>query len=187
MEYVDKFISSYSSHSFQKIQFCPQNDSHGKFLDINSEFRRKVGERLINGQCIGTGEILRDIMLEESKFSEATWGATNLLSEIAALLLIQTGSQYLKAFFEAKERTFDTDCALNGNIVEVAVIQGIINELSDGNLKSSDFYIDYFQDYVPSVKKLSNYQQKANEKILEKYNNSKIKVAKPWWRRVFKT
>lgn len=33
----------------------------------------------------------------------------------------------------------------------------------------------HFQDYVPSVKKLSNYQQKANERILEKYNNSKTR------------
>src|SRR6185369_17804322 len=95
---IEQFVRDYDEGQRQRIEFAWNGKHASEFQDANQEFRSKAVSFVCENSGQGSLELLRDLFIEESKWSVHAWGAPLTFANLGALLLTRGGVHYLPDF-----------------------------------------------------------------------------------------
>jgi len=148
---IEKFIKDYTQKDKSKIDIKIENEQ-----DINRDFRDSVSRELTDKQ-IGSLELIRDIYFIEGKYCKFAWGSTYFLNPLAELFLRKGGAEVVDEFFDVKDISFDTSCAIDAYGLKLEELEKILQGLKEikqkePDRKNIDFNIGYFEDKIKEKK-----------------------------------
>lgn len=140
---TEQFVRGYETGQRSRIEFAWNGKHASEFHDANQDFRSKVVACICENSGQGSPELLRDLFIEESKWSVEAWCAPFTFAKLGALLLTRGGVDYLPDFLEGFTASFDTFGACHqmelDPIVRSALIRHVqqqLNETSDERTKT---------------------------------------------------
>lgn len=144
---IEDFINNYTQKDKSKIDIDFVDEQ-----DRNVEFRDSVSKELTTKQ-IGSLELLRDILFIEGEYCKAIWGSTYYLNPLAKLFLKKGGASVVDEYFQVKDISFDTSCAIDAYSLKLEELEEILQGLKEmkqkePERKNIDFYIGYFEDKI---------------------------------------
>lgn len=146
---INKFIEEYNpNNDYSRICFSWDSGLGAKCKDSNQEFREKISIFICLHNDIRVSELLlRDIIQEIGRESQASWGAPEYLFLLSERLLRETGGKYIETFGEMLFRNMDTYGACISIDFTDIDIESILNELNqkECNDRSITNLIEYFE------------------------------------------
>jgi len=93
----------------------------------------------------------------EGKYCEAIWGSTHFLNPLAELFLRKGGAEVVDEYFDVKDISFDTSCAIDAYSLKIHELEEILQGLKkikqkEPDRKNIDFNIGYFEDKIKEKK-----------------------------------
>jgi hypothetical protein len=132
---IEQFVRDYDGSQKQRIEFAWNGKHASEFLDANQEFRSNVVAFVCENSGQGSLELLRDLFIEESKWSVQAWCAPFTFANLGGLLLTRGGVDYLPNFLDGFNASFDTFGACHqidlDPIVASALLRHALQQLND--------------------------------------------------------
>jgi len=129
MNEIEEFVRAYDGSQISAIEFGWNNKHAADFFDSNEEFRSKVVAFVCEDPGRSSIELIRDLFLEESRWSVQAWCAPFTFPELVALLLFRGGLDYLPDFLEGFSASFDTFGACHGMHLDPLIIASLLRSL----------------------------------------------------------
>jgi hypothetical protein len=108
MNDIEQFVRDYNGSQKHRIEFAWNGKHASEFRDANQEFRSHVVAFVCEHSGQGSVELLRDLFIEDSKWSVQAWCAPFTFATLGGLLLTRGGVDYLSDFLEGFNASFDT-------------------------------------------------------------------------------
>jgi hypothetical protein len=176
------FSTGYTSQDQVKFSFN-WNGKHAKELvDSNQEFRRNLIKFVIeNDQLYFPIDLIRDIYLEEAKWSVQAWSVGFDFHKLGERLIRFGKNMYINDFLIGAFSSFDTYCSSRMMNLEIFEVELVLEELKR-RLKDPDFKeykdkyesgIELFESYIKGNQRQGLYQLNGDVQV------TNVRIVKP--------
>lgn len=129
MDEIVEFTRTYTSNQRPRIEFAWNGKHAADLCDANRDFRSSVDSFICEDPGQAQIELIRDLFIEESKWSIEAWCAPFTFPRLGELLLTRGGADYLTDFLQGCFASFDTLGACHQMKIDPVVIAPLIREL----------------------------------------------------------
>jgi hypothetical protein len=129
MNEIEEFVRTYDGSQKNAIEFSWNNKHAAEFFDSNQDFRSKVVAFICEDPGRSSIELIRDLFIEESKWSVQAWCAPFTFADLGALLLSRGGPDHLSDFLDGFSASFDTFGACHGMNLDPLIIASLLRSL----------------------------------------------------------
>lgn len=135
---IEQFVRGYGPGQRRRIEFAWNGKHASEFHDANQEFRSNVVAFVCENSGQGSVELLRDLFIEESKWSVQAWCAPFTFANLGALLLNRGGTDYLSDFLDGFNASFDTFGACHQMDLDPIVASSLVRQVQQQLNEASD-------------------------------------------------
>jgi hypothetical protein len=108
MDEIRLFIEAYTSEDLYRIKFDWNGKHSAEFRDENQKYRKEIWDKIKSGQAQPHSNLLADLLEAETSFAEEAWGIDSYVHEIAEMMLLRGGAEFVETFWRCKLKSMDT-------------------------------------------------------------------------------
>lgn len=155
-DYLRQFITNYTESDYDQIEFRWNGEHAESFFDNNFSLREKVMFfYILHSKEIDNSLLLKDLLVEQAKFSKESWGVVSYFGLLGELLLNSSRDLYICQFIKALGMSMDTYCSCSiirlNNKVKAQVLERI-----DDMISKKDFTICSEKELINAREFISN-------------------------------